>query len=263
MSENKSTKPVTHKLVKGTPEYDAKKEFIKAEITGKVRRYFAKQIANANKMEIYRALSLTIRDEIMEKWVNYRDKLDGKPQKELYYLSFEFLMGRAMGNNLMNITETEVYKDALDELGFSLEDIEEVETDAGLGNGGLGRLAACFLDSLTNLDLPAFGCGIRYEYGLFKQKIVDGYQIEMPDPWLQSGNVWDIARPEDTKEVHFNGRIEQYYEDGRMKFRHVDYNTVIAEPYDMPITGYDTDTVNTLRLWKARSPEIINMNEFK
>ena len=114
---------------------------------------------------------------------NYRDKLDGKPQKELYYLSFEFLMGRAMGNNLMNITETEVYKDALDELGFSLEDIEEVETDAGLGNGGLGRLAACFLDSLTNLDLPAFGCGIRYEYGLFKQKIVDGYQIEMPDPW--------------------------------------------------------------------------------
>ena len=262
MSENKSTKPVTHKLVKGTPEYDAKKEFIKAEITGKLRRYFAKQIANANKMEIYRALSLTIRDEIMEKWVNYRDKLDSQPQKELYYLSFEFLMGRAMGNNLMNITETEVYKDALDELGFSLEDIEEVETDAGLGNGGLGRLAACFLDSLTNLDLPAFGCGIRYEYGLFKQKIVDGYQIEMPDPWLQSGNVWDIARPEDTKEVHFNGRIEQYYEDGRMKFRHVDYNTVIAEPYDMPITGYDTDTVNTLRLWKARSPEIINMNEF-
>ena len=181
-------------------------------------------------MEVYCAAALTIRDEIMEKWVSYQKNVRESRRKSFYYLSFEFLMGRAMGNNLMNIMETEVYKSALKELGFSLENIEEVETDAGLGNGGLGRLAACFLDSLTNLDLPAFGCGIRYEYGLFKQKIVDGYQIEMPDPWLQSGNVWDIARPEDTKEVHFNGRIIEKWEDGHMKFEHVDYNTVIAEP---------------------------------
>lgn len=264
-TQDKTAKNVAeyHRQLKpGTPEFDMKKDFIKDEITGKVKRYFGKTIAKAGDMEVYRAAALTIRDEIMEKWVSYQEKCERKPQKELYYLSFEFLMGRAMGNNLMNIMETEVYKSALKELGFSLENIEEVETDAGLGNGGLGRLAACFLDSLTNLDLPAFGCGIRYEYGLFKQKIVDGYQIEMPDPWLQSGNVWDIARPEDTKEVHFNGRIIEKWEDGHMKFEHVDYNTVIAEPYDMPITGFDTDTVNTLRLWKACSPEIMNMTEF-
>lgn len=243
-------------------EYNKRKDFIKNEISGKIRRYFGKTVDKATKREIYTAVAFTIRDEIMEKWVNYRQKADSKPQKELYYLSFEFLMGRAMGNNLMNITETDLYRDALAEMNISLEDIEEQESDAGLGNGGLGRLAACFLDSLTNLELPAFGCGIRYEYGLFRQKIVDGYQIEMPDPWLQGGNVWDIARPEDSKEIKFGGRIEEYMEDGRLKFRLVDYNTVIAEPYDMPITGFNTETVNTLRLWKAVSPEVIDMSEF-
>ena len=239
-----------------------RKEFIKNEIIGKIRRYYGKTVDQATKKEIYNAVSFAIRDEIMEKWIDYRQKSESKPQKELYYLSFEFLMGRAMGNNLMNISETEAYREALSELGVSLDELEEQENDAGLGNGGLGRLAACFLDSLTNLEIPAFGCGIRYEFGLFKQKIVDGYQIEMPDPWLQGGNVWDIARPEDTKEVHFGGRIEEYMEDGRLKFRHVDYNTVIAEPYDMPITGYKSETVNTLRLWKACSPEVIDMSEF-
>lgn len=243
-------------------EYEKRKEFIKNEISGKVRRYFGKTVDSATKKEIYKAVSFTIRDEIMEKWVKYKQETDKKQQKELYYLSFEFLMGRAMGNNLMNVMETEIYRDALAELNVSLEEIEEQENDAGLGNGGLGRLAACFLDSLTNLELPAYGCGIRYEYGLFRQKIVDGYQIEMPDPWLQGGNVWDIARTEDIKEVHFGGKIEEYTEDGRLKFRLVDYNTVIAEPYDMPITGYNTETVNTLRLWKARSPEVIDMSEF-
>ena len=258
MSNSTNGKP----LVKGSPEYRKAVEFVKTEVSGKVRRYFGKPVEKATQNEIYQAVAIAIRDEIMEKWVNYREKTESMPQKELYYLSFEFLMGRAMGNNLMNIMETGIYRDALKELGFSLEEIEEVEPDAGLGNGGLGRLAACFLDSLTNLELPAYGCGIRYEFGLFKQKMVDGYQIEMPDQWLQAGNVWDIARPEDMKEVHFNGRIEEYYEDDRMKFRLVDYNTVIAEPYDMPITGFDTDMVNTLRLWRARSPEALNMGEF-
>lgn len=248
--------------IANSSDYKKRKEFIKNEISGKIRRYFGKTVEQATAREIYNAISFTIRDEIMEKWIKYKEEADKKPQKELYYLSFEFLMGRAMGNNLMNMSETNLYRDALAELNISLDEIEEQENDAGLGNGGLGRLAACFLDSLTNLELPAFGCGIRYEYGLFRQKIVDGYQIEMPDPWLQGGNVWDIERPEDTKEVHFGGKIEEYYEDGRMKFRLVDYNTVIAEPYDMPITGFNTETVNTLRLWKACSPEVIDMREF-
>ena len=248
--------------IANSSEYKKRKEFIKNEISGKVRRYFGKTVEQATAREIYNAISFTIRDEIMEKWIKYKEETDKKPQKELYYLSFEFLMGRAMGNNLMNMSETDIYRDALSELNISLDEIEEQENDAGLGNGGLGRLAACFLDSLTNLELPAFGCGIRYEYGLFRQKIVDGYQIEMPDPWLQGGNVWDIERPEDIKEVHFGGRIEEYYEDDRMKFRLVDYNTVIAEPYDMPITGFNAETVNTLRLWKACSPEVIDMREF-
>lgn len=242
--------------------YDAKKKFIKDEIVGKVKRYFGKTIDQATQREIYTAVSMTIRDEIMDKWVNYKEKTEKKAQKELYYLSFEFLMGRAMGNNLMNLRETDAYREVLAEMGVSLSEVEEYETDAGLGNGGLGRLAACFLDSLTNLELPAFGCGIRYEYGLFRQKIVDGYQIEMPDPWQQSGNIWDIARPEDIKEVHFNGHVEEYMEDGHLKFRHTGYNTVIAEPYDMPITGFESETVNTLRLWRARSPEVIDMSEF-
>lgn len=249
-------------LSKDSAAYKEKKEFIKEEISGKVKRYFGKTVEKATQREIYTAVSMTIRDEIMDKWVAYKEKSDKKPQKELYYLSFEFLMGRAMGNNLMNLMETDLYREVLSEMGVSLEQVEEFETDAGLGNGGLGRLAACFLDSLTNLELPAFGCGIRYEYGLFRQKIVDGYQIEMPDPWLQSGNIWDIARPEDIKEVHFNGRIEEYMEDGQLKFRHLDYNTVMAEPYDMPITGFDSETVNTLRLWRAQSPEVIDMSEF-
>lgn len=242
--------------------YDAKKKFIKDEIVGKIKRYFGKTIDQATQREIYTAVSMTIRDEIMDKWVNYKERSEKKAQKELYYLSFEFLMGRAMGNNLMNLRETDAYREVLAEMGVSLSEVEEYETDAGLGNGGLGRLAACFLDSLTNLELPAFGCGIRYEYGLFRQKIVDGYQIEMPDPWQQSGNIWDIARPEDIKEVHFNGRVEEYMEDGQLKFRHTGYNTVIAEPYDMPITGFESETVNTLRLWRARSPEVIDMSEF-
>ena len=250
------------KINKNSNEYKVKKEFIKDEISGKLKRYFGKSVKQATVREIYTAVSMTIRDEIMGKWVAYKEATEFKPQKELYYLSFEFLMGRAMGNNLMNLSQTDIYKEVLKEMGVSLENVEEYETDAGLGNGGLGRLAACFLDSLTNLELPAYGCGIRYEYGLFRQKIVDGYQIEMPDPWLQSGNVWDIARPEDIKEVHFNGRIEEYMEDGQLKFRHLDYNTVIAEPYDMPITGFDSKTVNTLRLWKSTSPDIIDMSEF-
>ncbi len=243
-------------------EMKVQKEKIKSSISGKLRRYYGKTVENATPDQIYKACAFTVRDEIMEKWAESRELLEKGHKKELYYLSFEFLMGRALGNNILNIMQTDVYREALAEMGIDLSAVEEVENDAGLGNGGLGRLAACFLDSLSTLELPAFGCGIRYEYGLFKQKIIDGYQIEMPDPWLEDGNVWEIERPEDSVEVHYNGTIEEYHEDGRMKFRHVGYNTVIGEPYDMPISGYDSKLVNTLRLWRARSPQIINMSEF-
>jgi len=238
------------------------KKQIKSNISGKLRRYYAKTVETATPEQIYKACAMTVRDEIMDEWAKSREILENGHKKELYYLSFEFLMGRALGNNIMNIMKTKAYTEALSELGLDLSQVEEVESDAGLGNGGLGRLAACFLDSLSTLELPAFGCGIRYEYGLFRQKIVDGYQIEMPDPWLEDGNVWEIERPEDSVEIHYNGRIEEYFEDNRMKFRHVDYNTVIGEPYDMPISGYDSKLVNTLRLWRARSPQVINMAEF-
>lgn len=235
---------------------------IKSNIAGKLRRYYAKTVDNATPEQIYKACAFAVRDEIMEQWAKSREILENGHKKELYYLSFEFLMGRALGNNIMNIMKTKEYTQALKEMGVDLSNVEEVENDAGLGNGGLGRLAACFLDSLSTLELPAFGCGIRYEYGLFRQRIIDGYQIEMPDPWLEDGNAWEIERPEDSVEIRYNGRIEEYHEDGRMKFRHVDYNTIIGEPYDMPISGYDSKLVNTLRLWRARSPQVINMTEF-
>ena len=251
------------KITENKPKVDTKeKEFIKSQIASKLRRHYAKTVETATPAQLYKACALTVKDQIMEKWAKTREVLEEGNSKELYYLSFEFLMGRALGNNIMNIMETDLYKEALADFGVDLSDVEEVENDAGLGNGGLGRLAACFLDSLSTLSLPAFGCGIRYEYGLFRQKIVDGYQTEMPDPWLEDGNVWELERPEERVEVHFNGKIEEYFEDGRMKFRHYDYNTVIADPFDMPIAGYDTDLVNTLRLWKARSPQVINMSEF-
>ncbi len=249
-------------LSKKQIEFNTKKEQIKSNITGKLRRYYAKTVEKATPEQIYKACALTVRDELMEEWAKSRELLENGNKKELYYLSFEFLMGRALGNNIMNIMKTKLYTEALSDLGLDLSKVEEVENDAGLGNGGLGRLAACFLDSLSTLELPAFGCGIRYEYGLFRQKIVDGYQIEMPDPWLEDGNAWEIERPEDSVEIHYNGRVEEYFEDGRMKFRHVDYNTVIGEPYDMPISGYASKLVNTLRLWRARSPQVINMAEF-
>lgn len=247
---------------KSAKEFNARKEQIKSSISGKLRRYYAKTVENATPGQLYKACALTVRDEIMDKWAKSRDYLENAHKKELYYLSFEFLMGRALINNILNISQMQEYKAALSELGIDLEKVEEVENDAGLGNGGLGRLAACFLDSLSTLELPAFGCGIRYEYGLFKQKIIDGYQIEMPDSWLEDGNVWEIERPEDSVEVHYNGKVEEYFEDGKMKFRHTDYNTVIGEPFDMPISGYNSKLVNTLRLWRARSPQVINMSEF-
>jgi len=244
------------------PKLAEQKKLIKAEIAGKLRRHFAKTLETATPAQIYQACAMTVRDRMMEKWTQSQDAKKTDKSKQLYYLSFEFLMGRALGNNMINLKTDKIYAEIFDELGLNIADIEELEPDAGLGNGGLGRLAACFLDSLTTLNLPAYGCGIRYEYGLFKQKIIDGYQIEMPDPWLEDGSVWEIPRPEEQVEVHYGGRIESYMEGSRLAFRHVDYSTVIGVPYDMPICGYDSDMVNTLRLWSAKSPKHIDMGAF-
>jgi len=240
----------------------ARKEEIKDQILGKLERYFGKTLEEASNKQIYKAVAMTVRDLIMDKWTqteSYRNKIGSK---KLYYLSFEFLIGRMLGNNIMSLGEQKIFEEILEEMGMDLNTIEEMESDAGLGNGGLGRLAACFMNSLATLDYPAYGCGIRYEFGLFKQKIVDGYQIEMPDPWLEDGCAWEIERPEEQVEVHFGGHVESYFENGDMKFFVRDATTVLAVPYDVPVVGYDTNTVNTLRLWSARSPKRIDFSLF-
>lgn len=238
------------------------KDSIKKSIIGKLQRYNGRTIAEATSQQIYKALASTVRDQIMQKWMIAREERKESKAKRLYYLSVEFLMGRTLYCNMLNLCSTEVYRDALLELGIDLNSVLKEEPEPGLGNGGLGRLAACFLDSLSSLDLPAMGCTIRYEYGLFRQKIVDGQQVELPDDWLNNGNVWEMAVPEDACEVHYGGQIEETVENGVRKFRQKDYYTVEAVPYDMPAVGYDTDTVNTLRMWRARSPKGIDLCSF-
>ena len=233
-----------------------------AEIEGKVSRHFGKVIEEATPKMIYTACALTARDRIMEKWAVSHKEVKAEGSKKLYYLSFEFLMGRLLATNILNLMQTKEYVNALESMGYKLSNIAELENDAGLGNGGLGRLAACFIDSLTTLDLPAYGCTIRYEYGLFRQKIVDGYQIELPDTWLENGNAWEIARPEETVEVKFGGQVHSDWQDGRFVCRYENEHTILAMPYDVPLVGYDSKIVNKLRLWSAKSPDYINMKEF-
>ncbi len=240
----------------------AKEEALKNEIQGKVSRHFGKTMEDATPKMVYVASALTARDQIMEKWSISHKKVKEAGSKKLYYLSFEFLMGRLLATNVLNLLQTKTYVNALKALGYELSDIVELENDAGLGNGGLGRLAACFIDSLTTLDLPSYGCTIRYEYGLFKQKIVDGYQTELPDPWLEDGNAWEIARPEETVEVKFGGQVHSYWEDGVFKCNYENSHTILAMPYDVPLVGYDSKIVNKLRLWSAKSPDTMNMKEF-
>ena len=235
---------------------------LKSKIADKLVKRFGCDVKEATKRQVYTALSLVIRDMFAQKRADFEKKISKNGSKQVYYMSMEFLVGTSLRNNIYNLNIQDEVKNVIASIGYDVTEMYDMEPDAGLGNGGLGRLAACFMDSLSSLDYPATGFSICYEYGLFKQKIVDGYQIEMPDPWLEDGNVWEIERPEDSVEIHYNGYIEEYFEDNRMKFHHVGYNTVIGEPYDMPISGYDSELVNTLRLWRARSPQIINMNEF-
>ncbi len=238
------------------------KEEFRIALEDKMERMFGRTLKEASRNKLYKAISMVIRDLIMEKWVISRETFHNNPERELYYLSMEFLMGRALGNNLLNLDLEEVVRETCKDLGFELEEIREAEPDAGLGNGGLGRLAACFLDSLSTLTLPAHGCGIRYEYGLFKQKIIDGYQVELPDPWLEDGNMWEVPIPEESEIVRFGGWVESRVDNGKVIFEHKGYQSVKAVPYEMPVLGYNSKVVNSLRLWTARSTKHFDMNLF-
>ncbi|MBR1968826.1 MAG: glycogen/starch/alpha-glucan phosphorylase [Clostridia bacterium] len=238
------------------------KDEIKVSIKEHLMRNYGKNIEEATKENIYNAAALSLRDAIMEKWAEYKRTQKKEKKKELFYLSFEFLMGKALKNNLLNIGLLNEYKAALRELGFSIDEIASEENDAGLGNGGLGRLAACFMDSLTTLNLPAFGCSIRYEYGLFRQKIVGGEQVETPDNWLSEGHVWEIAKRDEKVVVRFGGNVETVMTESGMKVNYNSTTNVVGIPYDMPILGYDSKIVNTLRLWSARAEKELDMNKF-
>ncbi len=235
---------------------------IKDEIISKLNHHFGRTLDDASKSYIYKSAALTLRDIIMERWTNYRREQRAAHRKELFYLSFEFLMGRSLGNNLLNTGLSEDYDKVLKTMGCSLSEIVAEEKDAGLGNGGLGRLAACFLDSLATLEYPAFGCSIRYEYGLFKQLIIDGEQVETPDNWLEDGNVWEVSRPEERVTVRFGGKVNTEMTDNGIRVWYEDTTNVIGVPYDMPIVGYDAQIVNTLRLWSARAERGLDMNSF-
>lgn len=219
-------------------------------------------LEDATNDDIYKATAGCIRDEIMMTWAAGRKKMEDQGVKRLYYMSAEFLMGRAFSNNLINKNRYLDYRKAFEKMGIDFDVIADEERDAGLGNGGLGRLAACFLDSLATQNLPVIGCGIRYEFGLFRQKIVDGGQIEVEDDWLRDGYIWEVERPELSVEVHFNGTIEENWTEDGLKITHKDYNTVVAVPYDVPVIGYQSQVPATLRLWSARSKQRFDLHSF-
>ena len=216
------------------------------------------------KHDLLVALAMTVRDRLVERWIATRRAYYDRPDtKRVYYLSLEFLIGRTLGNSLINLNLYDECYQALYELGYDLEEIRDLEEEAGLGNGGLGRLAACFLDSMATLELPGYGYGIRYDYGMFHQRIRDGYQLEEPDDWLRLGNPWEVARPEDTFRVQFYGRSEHYVdEQGNHRRRWVDTHDILALPYDIPVPGYRNNTVNTLRLFSTRSTREFDLEYF-
>lgn len=229
------------------------KEAFKKDVEQNVKQLFRKTVDEASQQELYQAVSYVVKDAIIDDWIATQKQYEKDDPKIVYYMSMEFLLGRALGNNLINMTAYKEVKEALEEMGLNLNELEDQEPDPALGNGGLGRLAACFLDSLASLGYAAYGCGIRYRYGMFKQKIKDGYQEERPDNWLKNGNPFELRRPEYAKEVRFGGNIRVEYDDktGDIRFKQENYESVLAVPYDYPIVGYDNHIVNTLRIWDA------------
>ena len=239
------------------------KETFKKDVTESVKNLFRKTLDEATEQEIFQAVSYVVKDVIIDEWLATQHAFDREDPKFVYYMSMEFLMGRALGNNLINLTAYEEVREALAEMGLNLDAIEDQEPDPALGNGGLGRLAACFMESLATLGYPAYGCGIRYRYGMFKQKIQDGYQVEVPDNWLKNGYPFELRRPEYSYEVKFGGYVSaETQENGRTKFVQKDYQSVLAVPYDMPIVGYNNNVVNTLMIWDAQPLEVFELESF-
>ena len=238
------------------------KEAFKTEVRNSVRSLFRKELAEASKEEVFQAVSAVVKEWIIDDWMEAQRRIKAKDAKKLYYLSMEFLEGRALGNNLLNLCAEREVREALSELGVDLNAIEDQEPDPALGNGGLGRLAACFLDSLATLGYAAYGCGIRYRYGLFRQKIKDGYQTEIPDDWLRNGYPFEIKRKEYACEIKFGGHVDTEWRDGRSVYVQKNYQSVRAIPYDMPIVGYGNHFVDTLRVWDAQPVEGFRLDEF-
>ncbi len=239
------------------------KEEFKKDVKSNLRALFRKDIEEATGQQVFQAVAYAIKDYIVDMWIATHKKYEEEDAKTVYYLSMEFLMGRALGNNVINLGADKQIREALEELGLDLNVIEDQEPDAGLGNGGLGRLAACFLDSLSTLGYPAYGCGIRYKYGMFEQKIENGFQLEVPDNWLKNGNPFEMKRAEYTKEVKFGGYVRMMRdENGRERFIQENYQSVMAVPYALPVLGYGNNVVNTLRIWDAEAVNTFNLDSF-
>ncbi len=240
------------------------KEVFIESVKSNLKTLYRQTLVDATKQQVFQAVSYAVKDTIIDNWMATQKVYEEEDPKMVYYMSMEFLMGRALGNNMINLTEYKEVKEALEELGFDLNVIEDQEPDAALGNGGLGRLAACFLDSLATLGYAAYGCGIRYRYGMFKQKIENGYQVEVPDNWLKDGNPFELRRPEYAKEVKFGGYIRVEYDEAtkRNKFIQEGYQSVRAIPFDIPIVGYNNNVVNTLRVWDAEAINDFQLDSF-
>ena len=239
------------------------KDLFKRSVEYNVRTMYRREMSEATEQQVFQASAYALKDQIIDNWMRTQKAFEETNPKTLYYLSMEFLMGRAFGNDLINLQAFAPVKEALAELGFDINEVEDEEPDPALGNGGLGRLAACFLDSLATLNYPAYGCGIRYRYGMFKQEIRDGYQVEVPDNWLENGNPFELRRPEYTQEVHFGGYVTSYQAaNGRIMFRQEGYSAVKAIPYDMPVVGYGNGFVDTLRIWDAEPVESFHLDSF-
>ena len=240
------------------------KEVFIESVKSNLKTLYRQTLVDATKQQVFQAVSYAVKDTIIDNWMETQKVYEEEDPKMVYYMSMEFLMGRALGNNMINLTEYKEVKEALEELGFDLNVIEDQEPDAALGNGGLGRLAACFLDSLATLGYAAYGCGVRYRYGMFKQKIENGYQVEVPDNWLKDGNPFELRRPEYAKEVKFGGYIRVEYDEAtkRNKFIQEGYQSVRAIPFDIPIVGYNNNVVNTLRVWDAEAINDFQLDSF-
>ena len=238
------------------------KELFKKTVVYNVKSLYRKTIDEATPAQVYHAVAMAVKDIIIDKWIASHKEYEKQDVKVVYYMSMEFLTGRFLGNNIINLCAQKEIKEALDELGFDLNAIEDQERDPALGNGGLGRLAACFLDSLATLGYPAYGCGIRYRYGLFRQKIEDGYQKEIPDEWLKDGYPFEIRRAEYATEVKFGGYVDTEWDGHRNNFVQKGYQSVMAVPYDIPIVGYGNNIINSLRIWDAQPVNTFSLNDF-